>query len=592
MTFEEIQKIKTKFNYLTLDEKNCILFLLCSILSKRSCILIGDTGSGKSFLIKFLAKMLGQKLNIYQMNNNTGMSIFTGQSVIKEKLTEEENYKLKEIVNNLIKKDKLIAEPIKGLSEPDYYEDIIKKLEDKIKKKDVDQSIIKRLTIDREDILKIISPVNQFIKQKSAFLEAIQKNDYNEDENKKGEWVLIDGIELAPNEVIEKLSSLCGEHPELHIFESGERIHIRKENILPNFHLFITYNPCTTSSRILDKSFINKCLTFTLPQIDSNTKDSSLLLFNSLNNLDFQQENELKIIADICTRIGKVHTYSVNKSKKEPENFAGNVRLTIRNLNFISNEYNLIKGGNKKLSKFLKNSLEYYYWNSISFSKNNKINIKDEKKESKIKELFIKETTEKIIEKNESLIEIEETPNSKYINILKEIRKFQLASRGNKDSGFNLNFLVNNILQLKFHKEDLTFIFKHLNDTLDLIEEMKDDKECNIKGQLYSIKIITNLIEEILKLYDQEKITSKYYEYNFNSEEIYEITELKNLFLRFKLFQILLSKNKIIIEINSLLFSDEKMAKFLNSLIKTIDNNNLYDIKSLIEFISDNNKYL
>ena len=42
---EEI--IKRKFNYLTLDEKNCILFLLCSVITIRACILLGDTGSGK-----------------------------------------------------------------------------------------------------------------------------------------------------------------------------------------------------------------------------------------------------------------------------------------------------------------------------------------------------------------------------------------------------------------------------------------------------------------------------------------------------------------------------------------------------------------
>ena len=133
---------------------------------------------------------------------------------------------------------------------------------------------------------------------------------------KKGEWVLIDGIELSPKEIIEKISTLLNDNPELHVFESGKNIYYRKKDIHPNFHLFITYNPCNLNSKNLDKLFLNKCLSFTLPQIDSNQKDTALLLFNSLNNI--KSEEEQKIMANICSRLANVHSFSVNESLNYP----------------------------------------------------------------------------------------------------------------------------------------------------------------------------------------------------------------------------------------------------------------------------------
>ena len=35
---------------------------------------------------------------------------------------------------------------------------------------------------------------------------------------------ILDGIEMAPSQIPEKITSLCGENPELSIFESGKGI--------------------------------------------------------------------------------------------------------------------------------------------------------------------------------------------------------------------------------------------------------------------------------------------------------------------------------------------------------------------------------
>ena len=94
------EKIKTKklikkFNSMTLTEKLCFLFLICCIISKKTPIIQGVTASGKSFIIKLLSEILGQDLSIYQLNSNSGISLFTGQSIMKEEFDDKEKEKLK-----------------------------------------------------------------------------------------------------------------------------------------------------------------------------------------------------------------------------------------------------------------------------------------------------------------------------------------------------------------------------------------------------------------------------------------------------------------------------------------------------------------
>ena len=83
---------------MTLSEKYCILLLICSLKAKKSVILQGSTAAGKSFVILTFSLIMGQKLNIYQMNSNSGMSILTGQSIIKPSFDQEEKDTLKKSI--------------------------------------------------------------------------------------------------------------------------------------------------------------------------------------------------------------------------------------------------------------------------------------------------------------------------------------------------------------------------------------------------------------------------------------------------------------------------------------------------------------
>jgi MoxR-like ATPase len=78
---------------------------------------------------------------------------------------------------------------------------------------------------------------------------------------KEGRWVMLDGIELAPPEVLERLNSLTEERPSLLVHEAGRP---EQEEIHKDFRLFLTCG----NSKHLPRAFVNRVITVYLPQLD------------------------------------------------------------------------------------------------------------------------------------------------------------------------------------------------------------------------------------------------------------------------------------------------------------------------------------
>jgi len=257
---------------LTKSQKHCFIFLICCIISKKTPIIQGATASGKSYLISTLATLLGQDTNLYQMNSNTGMSILTGQEIIKGDFDEEEKIKICEAYESI--KDLINYKKPFNDMELRHYKKIISKIDKKIKEEELEEEIVSKLKSARRTIFIIISPPSRFTHIDSKFIDSIIKNE--------GQWVILDGIEMAPSQIPEKITPLCGENPELSIYESGKGIYITSKDIKEQFHLFIVYNPFNKGSKMLDPVLFNKCVSFTLPSIDNSQSDSATTIYNSL----------------------------------------------------------------------------------------------------------------------------------------------------------------------------------------------------------------------------------------------------------------------------------------------------------------------
>lgn len=261
---------KKKFDSLTLDEKYCFLFLMCCVKAKKVPIIQGETASGKSFLIKLFAEIMGQTLNIYQLNDNSGMSIFTGQSIMNEDFDKNEKEKYKEILK-LFKED----EEVEKYITTKYFYKFEKKIEEKLKS-DLLSEEEKKKYEDAKNTLSILkSPLNRFTKKNSELISSLEK----------GNWIALDGLEMANTLVSEKISSLCDEPPTLNVYESGnEDLNFgpSKKIINDNFRLFIIYNPNSLNAKKIDRTLFNKCIKFILEPIDFKTGDAELMLYNRI----------------------------------------------------------------------------------------------------------------------------------------------------------------------------------------------------------------------------------------------------------------------------------------------------------------------
>ena len=132
------------------------------------------------------------------MNSNTGTSILTGQEIIKENFDGDEVKEINDAYNRVkkfIKKDK-------DFNEMDFndFKNIILKIDKKLKNKvhklkEEDIDLLKR---SRRIIFIIISPLSRFVHKNSVFMDSI----------KDGNLVILDGIEMAPSQIPEKISSL------------------------------------------------------------------------------------------------------------------------------------------------------------------------------------------------------------------------------------------------------------------------------------------------------------------------------------------------------------------------------------------------
>ena len=94
---------KRLFKSLTKIQKLGIIFLVCCVQSGKIPLIQGETASGKSYLINIFSKLFGQDMILYQITNNSGMSIITGQDIIKTDIGSDEENELKKSYKNIRK---------------------------------------------------------------------------------------------------------------------------------------------------------------------------------------------------------------------------------------------------------------------------------------------------------------------------------------------------------------------------------------------------------------------------------------------------------------------------------------------------------
>lgn len=173
-----------------------------------------------------------------------------------------------------------------------------------------------------------------FVFIESQFLTAI----------KMGYWVLLDNVNSAPPEVIERINSLLEEEPTLNIYEhhDGDELSYANKSIHKNFCIFSTANTQRESSNKLSSAFLNRVIRIWLPKMDEGlheyvTQDDKIIDDKIKNNEIY---NISKIILEkICANksslallLTKYHAIYQNMIRMKEISLGENTELTFRKI--------------------------------------------------------------------------------------------------------------------------------------------------------------------------------------------------------------------------------------------------------------------
>ena len=442
-TSKILDTFETEKNTLSFEQMKCLIVLGLAVNSKKSCILQGETGIGKSYLIKLFAKFLGKKLHILELNKDNDISILTKRYVFKKYEKEEEN-EIETVVN-----------------------DILESQED-IKKLDLNEKIKKLFELKLDDnknqkfeqLKEKYKFIHRFKYEKSEILKAIEN----------GEWILLDGIENAPASIIEKVALLCGDKPELNLYESGQEPIVPKEG----FHLFMTYNPDRMNhNESLPKIILDKCLIYYLDSFINNEQAISQIIYGFLVNSNYLTDTDL--IYDVSSRIANIHYKIMNNLENESEKITERTLIKFcKNLNL--NLYNEVSNSFPHL---IKNNFLYFYFPSGNIDKFDKI------------------INDGIIEKGIHFIPLARSYKTECKESLNIIKILEENIEKNKNNIFNLGEFIFSCLNIHF--EYLENIKKTINDVID-----KADKS-DYKDIYLPLKTFVKYLDEIYKLYKNQK---------------------------------------------------------------------------------------
>jgi MoxR-like ATPase len=604
LTGDEITNLKNIFIPLTSNQKSCILFLILCALTKRACIIQGETASGKSHVIRTFAQLVGKKLNVYQLNSESSTSLLTGQSTLNTRITKEESIELVKIFCTLESFEQIKDKMNEKFPQDKYEEwsaESFKELIELIK------NVEQRGTADDKEILrkarieigKIIIPANRFNNEcDSAFVVSL----------KNGSWDLFDGMESSPPQLSEKISTLAGEEPELDLYETGKDNYFftRKKNI-PNstlihedFLMFICHNISTQNDKSLDPSLLSKCNCFCMPPVDSKEIDSAQMLYGSF----IKNGLERKICQTSATRFSFVHKFVKDKSKVEEDSFSGDLQPTGRTLGFIGKEFHKYfesynGDSSLQLYKPICHSLVSFYANSynpaIKEEEGTKSLTEKERseKENTLKQKFVTELIDKFRNYVPDFTLDEVSQSEKYLDILsflKSIQEFAVFGQPKNSFDFDFrNFIVSSIDKIELG--DIDLIIKHLSDTIILLTKMEiqeKDKVDRMKEKDLYYQI--NLYNELLKDIQSKKslVSDQYIGRKLSDKELLLIEELKVPLSRLHLFEGFIKNNEIFSgNIKSCLF-ENNLTILTSCIVEFFSTKNMLSFKKLLNILKYN----
>ena len=577
-----------EIQYLSSSEKELFVFLSMSLKKYTPIIIQGPTASGKTYSVQLFADIIGRPLRTIQLNSEITSQSIAGTFQPSKNLSMEEMDKLQEALHSISDLPNLpqeFADKIQNEDISDWLPKHFKQLRSIIQN-NIDQynasDKAKALYFIKE-VDNLLQFYNHLKRTDSVIIKAMTE----------GSLLLLDGIEAAPADFFDRLTTLIDNNPSLNLYERGNGFFYSRDSenperrIHPNFRLIMTYNPVDLSSASnLSPSLLSKCTIFSMKSIDSNLNDSSLIIFGFLNQIDFRGMEE--DTSEISIKLGKSHM-----AAKE---FTNNSQFSVTGRTLIHLCHNLEYKSTIEEIDYdnLKDIIDFIYGSLMSDS-DKFLEAVDEKFEQTIDINILEFIKKAQLSTSKGCLEI--------INL---IDNFMSEFKENNQTKFDFETFLGWLLQL--HLKDIetvhdkvryiliNFLKQSMSELKENIEDINTARR-NLFAHCSAIRCLEVLVNEIRQACQEDSENEFTKNATLNSPQVQEIAKFQVILKKIRSILYLIQNGLFIMQSIPILFYDNARKEFLTIMeeieekkplnelfdsIKELKNNE--DSKNLINF--------
>ncbi|RVE47722.1 hypothetical protein evm_007611 [Chilo suppressalis] len=253
--------------------------IACCVTSNEPVLLVGETGTGKTSSVQYLARQTGHKLVVINMNQQSDSADLLGgykpvdmKYVIRPIRNEFENL-FRNFYN--VEKNKKFLGHIETCYDTENWNALLTLMKQSHKaavnrlKTEKKEKTLKSWLVFGHKLQKLEIQIQSASRLTFAFIEGSLVKAMQE-----GHWVLLDEINLASAEILECLAGLLEDKNEsIDLIEKGDKVPIKRHQ---NFTLFACMNPATdVGKKDLPVGLRNR---FTEFFIDELTERNDLML--------------------------------------------------------------------------------------------------------------------------------------------------------------------------------------------------------------------------------------------------------------------------------------------------------------------------
>ncbi|CAF1361581.1 unnamed protein product [Adineta steineri] len=612
--------------------------LAAACQSKRSILLEGDICSRKSSLVMELANITRNRLIVIPLNENYETSDLIG-AWLPSMYSSSHNNTLQTKIDNLFKdiikmlfltcmplwneksnqiiftKFKEILQHRTGTINDEQYDNIAYEIQAMNNTKQILEDIMKipQMSIRSKNL------TSHFLAQTEFYIKKLQTLQLNKTKHetgfvfvesefveaiREGWWVLLDNVNSAPSEVLERLNSLTEDNPILSLYENsnGQILTQLSGGIHPNFRLFTTANLNRIYTNKLSSAFLNRVIRLWLPSMDSdlhiaNIQRSDLyeLVCSNLSNIP--AGNQLTQL--ILMTHAKVKQNLINGKIQYPSDFDITYRIIEQCVNTLLYR---VEDRNNPVS-----AVDACYWSIIR-------SYCSSLKDHKHYQLFISDLQIIMIELNLISLPLYSTPQKILTNHplwmqdAEKIRtEFMQVEHFLTQIGYTILKLISNDREKLKSTKDLIYLFLD-----DILSRMCPTNNCELTGMKQ--KIVQDIdgcdtyecIQTILNDIEQQKLLTSIIQDTStttimyailllserikSSETVYDrLRHLLDIFFQNTCFsdtnfrKLFLQRLLTIVEIFIKFYSSKLFSQYEQSII-LLCKNILYQLRSILTF--------